>query len=326
MSLTRATGRLAPSPTGSLHLGHARTFLFAWWHARSRGGRIVLRMEDLDAPRFDPEASDGILRDLEWLGLDWDGPVVTQSAGRERLDAAVRTLVADGRAYPCVCTRGDVLAAQGAPQAGVAEPRYPGTCRDRFSSVEEAERISGKPAALRFIVRPGTTALVDRFAGPFTSNVDAEVGDFVIARKGGMPAYQLAVVVDDAAEGVTEIVRGDDLLPSTARQRLLQDALGLPPVATWHVPLVTDEAGRRLAKRSEDSSLVELMTLGVDPRAVVAWAARTAGVSEMAGEAIAVPADVTPFFSMTRVPTAQVSITPKTIEELRFGAPSGSRV
>lgn len=314
------TGRLAPSPTGRLHLGHARTFLLAWWHARSRGDRIVLRMEDLDAPRLDPATSDGILRDLEWLGLDWDGPVVTQSAGRERLEAAAQKLVASGQAYPCVCTRGDVLAAQGAPQAGVAEPRYPGTCRGRFSSVEEAERISGKPAALRFVVPRVTMALVDQFAGPFTTNVDAEVGDFVIARKGGMPAYQLAVVVDDAAQGVTEIVRGDDLLPSTARQRLLQDALGLPPVATWHVPLVTDGAGRRLAKRSEDLSLVELTRLGVDSRAVVAWAAHTAGVLEMSGEAIAVPADITPLFSMARVPTAQVSITPATIRQLLLRA------
>jgi glutamyl-tRNA synthetase len=282
-----------------------------------------MRMEDLDAPRLEPGVADGILRDLEWLGLDWDGPVVTQSARREEMDAAVRTLVGGGRTYPCVCTRGDVLAAQGAPQTGVAEPRYPGTCRGRFSSIEEAERISGKPAALRFVVPDGTMRLSDRFAGPFASDVKAEVGDFVIARKGGLPAYQLAVVVDDAAQGVTEIVRGDDLLPSTARQRLLQDALDLPPIATWHVPLVTDGAGRRLAKRADDLSLVELSTRGVDSRAVVAWVAHTAGVVGMAGVEFAVPADITPLFSMARVPTAKVAITSATIEHLLLrGRPS----
>ena len=272
-----------------------------------------MRMEDLDVPRLVPGAADGILRDLEWLGIDWDGPVVMQSSGLDRMRAAIQTLAADGRAYPCVCTRGDVLTAQGAPQAGVAESRYPGTCRGRFSSVEEAERISGKPAALRFVVAEGSMQFVDEFAGPFTANVKGEVGDFVIARKGGLPAYQLAVVVDDAAQDVGQIVRGDDLLPSTARQRLLQDALGFPHPATWHVPLVVDAGGRRLAKRADDLSLVELATRGVDPRAIVGWAAGTAGIE---GVNFAMPAEITPIFAMTRVPRAQVSITSAIIEQL----------
>lgn len=315
-----ATGRLAPSPTGRLHLGHARTFLLAWWHARSRGGRIVMRMEDLDAPRLVPGVADAILRDLEWLGLDWDGPVVTQSSRLGEIREAANGLAAAGRAYPCVCTRGDVLAAQGAPQDGVAEPRYPGTCRGRFSSIEEAERLSGRPAALRFVVPAGPTTIVDEFVGPFTADVAADVGDFVIARKGGLPAYQLAVVLDDDADGVTEIVRGDDLLPSAVRQRLLQGALGLRHAATWHVPLVTDASGRRLAKRADDLSLAELAARGVDPRRVVLWAARSAGMNDAD---LALPADLTPLFDMTRVPRERIAVTPASVDALLHGSRSG---
>jgi len=272
-------GRLAPSPTGKLHLGHARTFLLAWWHARAQGGTLLMRMEDLDAPRVVPGTADAILRDLEWLGLDWDGPVVLQSTGLERMNDAVRWLVERGLAYPCVCTRGDLRTAQSAPQAGTVEPRYPGTCRGRFPSVEAAERTSGKPAGLRFVAPGGTTRFVDGFAGPVVANVADEVGDFLIARKGGAPAYQLAVVVDDAAQGVTEVVRGDDLLESTARQSLLQEALGLPHPSWWHVPLVVDETARRLAKRDDDLSLAELRDRGVDPRAIVGWVVRESGLA-----------------------------------------------
>jgi glutamyl-tRNA synthetase len=232
--------------------------------------------------------------------------------------AAARALLDAGHAYPCVCTRGDVLMALGAPQAGVAEPRYPDTCRGRYSTVEEAERISGKPAALRFVVPSGTTTFVDHVVGRFATDVQKEVGDFVITRKGGIPAYQLAVVVDDAAQGVTEIVRGDDLLPSTARQRLLQDALGLPHAATWHVPLVTDASGRRLAKRADDLSLADLRARGVDPRAIVAWAAHSAGVS---GVEFARAREIVPLFTMTRLPRTPVSITATTVEELLLRTP-----
>ncbi|HVU00868.1 MAG TPA: tRNA glutamyl-Q(34) synthetase GluQRS [Polyangiaceae bacterium] len=310
MSLTTAAtrasvGRLAPSPTGALHLGHARTFLLAWWHARSRGGRIVLRMEDLDAPRHVPGAADAILRDLEWLGLDWDGEPLLQSSRLAEHRAVLSDLVARGLAYPCVCTRGDVLRAQGAPQAGVAELRYPGTCRGRFGSVEEAERISGKPPALRFVVPLTPMRLVDSFAPEITVDVAEEVGDFVIGRKGLVPSYQLAVVLDDAAQGVTEIVRGDDLLASTARQRLLQDALGVPFPRTWHVPLVVDETGRRLAKRSNDVSLAELRSRGVSAEAIVGWAARTSGID---GVKSATPAEICGEFALSRVPHAPVVV------------------
>jgi glutamyl-tRNA synthetase len=296
-------GRLLPSPTGKLHLGHARTFLLAYWHARSRGGRIVLRIEDLDAPRVVPGATEGILRDLEWLGIEWDGPVVVQSTAMNGTLAACDTLVARGLAYPCVCSRGDLRTAQSAPQAGDAEPRYPGTCRGRFASVAEAERVSGKPAGVRFVVPEGVVEINDGFVGPRSFDVAREVGDFLIARKGGLPAYQLAVTVDDAAQGVTEVVRGDDLLSSAARQHLLRDALGLPQPSHWHVPLVIDGAGRRLAKRSDDLSLHELRERGIDPRAVVSWVGRSAGMPFAHGFSAA---ELAPRFSMDRVPRAAV--------------------
>jgi glutamyl-tRNA synthetase len=203
-----------------------------------------------------------------------------------------------------VCSRGDLRTSQSAPQAGVSEPRYPGTCRGKFASVAEAERITGKPAGVRFIVPEGRVELVDSFAGPFAVDVAAEVGDFLIARKGGLPAYQLAVVVDDAAQGVTEVVRGDDLLPSTARQYLLRRALRLPEPAYFHVPLVVDSAGRRLAKRADDLSLAELRDRGVDPRAVASWAARTAGILDAERETAA---ELASRFAMQRVPHTQIS-------------------
>lgn len=304
MSEPNSVGRLLPSPTGKLHLGHARTFLIAYWHARSRGGKLVLRIEDLDAPRVVPGAADDIVRDLTWLGVDWDGPVVLQSSHLSASNAACDELLRRGLAYACVCSRGDLRTAQSAPQAGVTEPRYPGTCRGKFASVAEAERITGKPAGVRFVVPEGRVDLVDSFAGPFSVDVAAEVGDFLIARKGGLPAYQLAVAVDDAAQGVTEVVRGDDLLASTARQYLLRRALGLPEPAYFHVPLVVDAAGRRLAKRADDLSLAELRDRGVDPRAVASWVARTAGIADAELENAA---ELASRFAMHRVPHTQVS-------------------
>lgn len=255
-------------------------------------------MEDLDVPRVVPGAADGILHDLEWLGLDWDGPVVVQSSRLGDIEAAVRRLLDAGRAYPCICTRGDLQTAASAPQAGVAEPRYPGTCRGKFASVEEAQQLSGKPAGLRFRVPEGRVDWVDGFVGPQSSDVAAEVGDFLVGRKGGLPAYQLAVVVDDATDRVTEVVRGDDLLSSTARQKMLQEALGVPSPSWWHVPLVTDEHGRRLAKRADDVSLFELRARGADPRAIVGWAARVSGIAEVSH---ATAAEVVSHFSFDRV-------------------------
>lgn len=289
-------GRLAPSPTGLLHLGHARTFLGAWWSARSRSGRVLMRLEDLDGPRAAAHFSEAALRDLAWLGLDWDGAPSVQSEHLERFAAAVERLLAEGKAYPCVCTRGDLRTAQNAPHAGDKEPRYPGTCRGRFATLAEAERASGRTAGVRLRVPEGPLTLDDAVFGTVTFDVAAEVGDFLIARRGGAPAYQLAVVVDDAAGGVTEVVRGADLLASAARQWHVQAALGLPHPRYAHLALVTDEHGARLAKHTDALSLAELRERGADPRAIVSWAARTLGVP-CAGLASA--RELIPYFRLT---------------------------
>jgi glutamyl-tRNA synthetase len=307
-------GRLAPSPTGFLHLGHARTFLVAWWRARQAGGRLLMRLEDLDGPRAKPELSQAALDDLRWLGLDWDGPDYVQSAGLREIDEAARRLEESGLAYACTCSRGDVRSAQSAPQQGEAEPRYAGRCRGRYTSLDAARAETGKAAGLRLLVPDGVVAVNDELSGEHEFDVQREVGDFLIAKRDGAPAYQLAVVVDDARQGVTEVVRGEDLLASSARQLLLQRALGLPSVRYLHVPLVTDEGGRRLAKRHDDLSLRELREGGTDPRAIVAWAARSSGVR--CGRRVTARVALIDF-SVKRLPRTPVTLDEATVAELR---------
>jgi glutamyl-tRNA synthetase len=297
-----------------LHLGHARTFLLAFWHIRARGGRLLLRMEDLDGPRAEMRFADAALTDLEWLGLDWDGPALVQSTELPRLNAAVEALIDAGKAYPCVCSRGDIRNAQSAPHAGSPEPRYPGTCRGLYRSFAEAEQRSGRAAGARLLVADGSIVIEDGIAGPSTWDVAREVGDFLIAKRDKAPAYQLAVVVDDHAQGVNEVLRGADLLPSAARQWHVQNALGLPHPAWFHVPLVTDASGRRLAKREADLSLAELRAGGTDPRAIVAWAALSAGLA--VSERVTAP-EVTPFFQLEALPTEPVRLDSKLLSALR---------
>jgi glutamyl-tRNA synthetase len=307
-------GRLAPSPTGILHLGHARTFLLAYWQIRARGGTLLMRMEDLDGPRCEARFVSAALTDLEWLGLTWDGPVWLQSDGLARLNSAVSTLLEAGKAYPCVCSRGDILRAQSAPHADSAEPRYPGTCRGRFTSFAQAEAQTGQAAGARLLVPEGSIAIEDGVSGPSNWDIARTVGDFLIAKRDKAPAYQLAVAVDDAAGGVTHVLRGDDLVMSAARQWHVQSALGLPHPRWFHVPLVTDETGRRLAKREADLGLAELRAGGTDPRAIVAWAAESAG--------LAVPtrvtaSEVTPLFNLALLPRAPLRLEPAAVLALR---------
>ena len=291
-------GRIAPSPTGYLHLGHARSFLLAWWSIRSQGGHVVLRIEDLDAQRSQPKYVDACLRDLEWLGLDWDvGPRV-QSEGLDRIVACAEQLTKAGLAYPCICSRRDVQASQSAPHRGEQEMRYPGTCRGRFASLEAANEHSGASACLRFLVRPGRVTVDDVLAGPHHFDVSDEVGDFPILRRDQSPAYQLAVVVDDQYDGVTEVLRGNDLLASAARQQLIYQALGFETPRWIHVPLVVDQQGRRLAKRTDALSLAHLRQRGMRPSDVVAWVARSIGIFE--GQLDSVH-DVTPHFQLNRL-------------------------
>jgi glutamyl-tRNA synthetase len=279
-------GRYAPSPTGPLHLGNARTALLSWLAARAGGGTYVLRVEDLDGPRVRAGLEARILDELRWLGLDWDeGPDVGGVAGpyrqSERLPryaAAVERLRAAGLAYPCFCSRAEIAAVSQAPHGPADEgPRYPGTCA-ALSHGEVARRSASRRPAWRFRVPAGSVAFVDGVHGAQEVDVALAVGDFVIARADGVPAYQLAVVVDDAGMGVTDVVRGDDLLPSTARQLLLYRALGLDAPRFAHVPLVVGEDGARLAKRHGALSLGELRERGAEPGAVVALLAELSGL------------------------------------------------
>ncbi len=265
-------GRLAPSPTGAQHVGNARTYLIAWLSARSRGGRVVLRVEDIDSPRVKPGAAEGLLADLRWLGLDWDAGPVVQTQRLPLYESALRRLCERELVYPCTCTRSDVERAASAPHAEHEGPVYPGTCAGRTSA--DAEALAGRPFAWRFRVPAGAVEFVDRFRGPVRLDLHGLGGDFVVWKSAGTPAYQLAVVVDDADQGVTEVVRGDDLVPSTPRQLLLYAALGLRPPAFVHVPLVVGPDGRRLAKRHGDTRLSALRAAGVRAEALLgllAW-------------------------------------------------------
>ncbi len=262
-----------------------------------------MRIEDLDGERSTQAFADAACRDLEWLGLDWDGAPIVQSTGLFRMTQAIEQLLASGQAYVCSCSRGDVRQAQTAPNEGTAEPRYPGTCRGRWSSLAEAESKTGRRAGIRLLVREGVVRFDDQVAGEQEFDVAETVGDFLIARRSGAPAYQLAVVVDDGAHGVTEVVRGDDLLSSTARQLLLQEALGLPHPPWAHVPLVTNPEGKRLAKREASLGLAELRDRGVDPRRIVAWAGSSAGLH--AGE-LATPSELVKGFQIRAISKRRV--------------------
>jgi glutamyl-tRNA synthetase len=290
-------GRLAPSPTGALHVGHARTFLIAWLAARSVGGKVVLRIEDLDASRTRPWAVDLIQTDLRWLGLDWDEGPYVQSQRQAMYDSALERLKARELVYPCICTRADIARAASAPHADEEGPIYPGTCSHRSAS--EARTID-RPFAWRFRVPPGEVAWDDALLGPMSLDPVRLGADFVVGRSSGEPSYQLAVVVDDAAMGVTQVVRGDDLVPSTPRQLLLYAALGLMPPTFAHVPLVVDEQGRRLAKRDESIKLATLRDSEMDPRRLVGILAHSCGWADETAPTN--PQDWTHAFDLTRLP------------------------
>lgn len=279
MPVRRVT-RLAPSPTGALHLGNARTFLLNWLLARRGGWKIVLRIEDLDGPRVKRGADRGLIEDLAWLGLDWDEGPVYQSARLPLYRRAAQSLLEAGLAYPCVCSRREIESAASAPHAEDGAAVYAGTCRGRFASLDAARAESGREPALRFRVPAGDVEWVDGFAGAQRIDPARRLGDFVIAKADGTAAYQLAVVVDDADLGVTDVVRGDDLLDSTPRQLLLYRALGMAEKAPSysHLPLVVGPDGRRLAKRHGDTRLAFYRDRGVPPGRVLALLARWSGM------------------------------------------------
>lgn len=297
-------GRFAPSPTGRLHLGNARTALLGWLQLRALGGKFLLRIEDLDRARSRPEHLDTLLRDLEYLGLGWDERPWVQSERAAVYDASLSRLMSAGQTFACFCTRAEIARAASAPHAGEEGPRYPGTCR-WLGATEAALRAKERPPAVRFIARAGEVAFVDGLQGRYVQDVAAAVGDFVVRRNDGVASYQLAVVVDDAASGITHVLRGDDLLTSTPRQLLLYEALGEAPPAFTHVPLLLGEDGKRLAKREGPSAIAELREAKIPAERVIGLLAKWSGLSE--GEPVTAAALVKGF-SIERVPRVPVVV------------------
>lgn len=239
------TGRFAPSPTGPLHMGSLMAAVGSYLEARSHGGRWLLRMEDLDPPREMPGAADAILKMLEILGFKWDGAVLYQSSRHEAYDAALVQLQQSGAVYACACSRREIADSAVAGREG---PAYPGTCRAGLAPGRDAR-------ALRVKVGAGPVAFDDALQGPVSQDLAREIGDFVVRRADGCHAYQLAVVVDDAWTGVTDVVRGADLLLSTPRQLHLQDLLRLPHPRYMHLPVAVNAAGEKLSKQTHAASL-----------------------------------------------------------------------
>lgn len=268
-------GRLAPSPTGRLHLGHARTFLLAAERARAAGGRLLMRMDDLDGARCRPEFATAALEDLAWLGLRWEEPVVVQSTRLELYRAALARLHAAGLIFPCHRSRRDLAEALSAPHESGAppaddEPLYPSAWRPATDAQLPPLDAAGWATNWRFRVAEGRELrFTDGYFGTQAAAAGRDFGDFLVWRKDGFPSYQLACAVDDADLGITEVVRGADLIRSTFRQLLLLEALGAPIPAYWHAPLMTDEHGVRLAKRNDALSLATLRERGVSPKDVL---------------------------------------------------------
>ena len=284
-------GRFAPSPTGTLHLGNLRTALLAWLFARSRDARFLVRMEDLDTGRVRERFYDEQLGDLGALGLDWDGPVVRQSDRLDRYRDAVGALAAQELVYECWCTRAEIREAASAPHGDLPEGFYPGTCLRLGPAERAARRAEGRPPALRVRAGAASVTYEDEVAGTVSGVVD----DSVVRRNDGAYAYNLAVVVDDAAQGIGEVVRGADLLDSTPRQLWLGERLGLPAPRHAHVPLMLGDDGARLAKRHGAVTLADRAALGETADDVRALLAASVGLSEP-GEAVT-PADLITRFS-----------------------------
>lgn len=318
-------GRLAPSPTGALHLGNVRTFLVAWLRARSQGGKVIFRMEDLDHPKDKPGAAQQAIEDLTWLGFDWDEAFVQsarKSLYREALDF-LRSQTAEGRlprVYPCVCSRRDVEAAQSAPHAG-EQLHYPGLCRGRFATWAEAcaFKASAPPSrptapslpCWRFVVSERTVVrFSDAFSGPFEQDVAATLGDFPLARDEDGAGYTLACTVDDLLMGVTEVVRGDDLLPATPAQILLAQALApwarTPPPSFLHLPLVVGTDGKRLAKRHGDTRIAAFRAAGCRPETLIGALAASCGWAAE-GETVSLR-DLLPRFDLATIPHEPVCV------------------
>lgn len=287
--------RLAPSPTGAQHVGNARTFLLAYWSARSQNAELILRIEDIDSPRVKAWATDQVIEDLAWLGIGYDGEPIIQTERTRTYQSVLDRMIADDRIYPCTCTRTDIESASSAPHepAATRSPSVPTGSRANADVTTIAAESTVYPGTCsgwhvgdtlpapgtycwRFRIDPARQFFDDLVVGRVTCDPTTAVGDFPVTRKEGVAAYQLAVVVDDLEAGVSEVVRGDDLLLSLFRQKQIYDYLHAAMPRHAHVPLVVGEDGRRLAKRHGDTRLSHYREQGVAPESIVAWAARSA--------------------------------------------------
>ena len=307
------TGRFAPSPSGRIHLGNILCCLLAWLSARQKGGRVILRIEDLDIARCPRRYGEQMCRDIQWLGLDWDeGPVIggpsgpyEQSRRTALYQAALRRLEAQGLVYPCFCTRAELHAAS-APHREDGQVVYPGTCRG-LTAEQAAERArrTGRAPALRLWVPEEEITFTDGHMGEYREWLPADCGDFLLRRSDGIFAYQLAVVVDDAEMGVTQVVRGSDLLSSTPRQIWLQERLNLPHPQYGHVPLLLAPDGRRLAKRDRDQELGQLQSRFTAPQ-IVGTLAHAAGLLDREEEVA--PEELLPLFRWDKLPRKDLTL------------------
>lgn len=292
-------GRFAPSPTGRMHAGNVFAALAAWLVAKSQGGRIVLRIEDLDAERSKPTYIDAVQRDFEALGLTWDEGPYFQHDRADAYRAAFDSLQERGLVYPCFCTRADLHAAS-APHRG-EKPVYPGTCRG-LSADERCARAQERTPARRLLVPDRNLSFIDQVQDPYEQNLATDCGDFLVQRSDGTFAYQLAVVVDDAAQGVTSVVRGVDLLCSTPQQLYLQELLGLPHPAYAHIPLLVAERDRRLSKRDHDAALDMLLTRFKTPAGIIGHIAGITGLAPTCDPAT--PEQLLATFNVATLPAA----------------------
>ncbi len=317
--------RLAPSPTGCLHLGNARSLLLAWLEGRAAGGRVILRIEDLDQPRAVDGADREIVEDLTWLGLDWDNELTPEYYQSNRFDLyrdAVAELAARDLLYPCYCSRRELREAMSAPHG--AEGRYPGTCRE-LGREERARREKQKDPALRMRVEPGTVVrFIDRLHGPQECDLAAVTGDFIVARADGIPSYHLAVILDDIAMGVTHVLRGDDLLDATPRQIHLIEAFGGTVPTYTHVPLLLDRDGRRLAKRFGATPIGAFRRRGVPSELLIGHLA--AGIGLIDRPEPLTPSDLVAHYDVTglvRVPTTTEGLDPESLAAKAGGSTGG---
>lgn len=295
------TGRFAPSPTGEMHLGNVLAALLSWLSARQQGGKWCLRIEDLDPQRSRPEYADQLMRDLEWLGLTWDGEVICQSQRTAIYEHYLHQL--DEWIYPCTCTRNEILAAQ-APHESDGRVVYPGTCRPR-SAVGEHMKILDRRAAMRLMVPDQVINYDDKVYGAQSVNLTTHCGDFILRRSDGVFAYQLAVVVDDALTGVTEVVRGRDLLLSAAQQIYLYRLLGFEQPVYCHHPLLVNTQGQRLCKRDKALAVSEMRRTSTAPE-IIGRLAHTIGLLPTA--APLKPEQLLPFFDWKKIPQKDITV------------------